>query len=70
MRNPRYPGKSLPSLSAAADKAPAVKPSDIFAIEPPVIEFNDFEIGAIYELTVGWCRLNPGLKALGFTLPS
>ena len=52
MRNPRYPGKSLPSLNAATEKVAAVKHTDIFAIEPPVIEFNDFDIGAVYELTV------------------
>jgi hypothetical protein len=47
MRNPRYPGQSLPSLNAATEKVAKVKYTDIFAIEPPVIAFNDFEIGAV-----------------------
>jgi len=53
MRNPRHPGTALPSLDAATQKVKAVLPSDMFAIEPPVVEFNDFEVGAVYELTAG-----------------
>jgi len=63
LRNPRHPEPKFDYLrnklrpeegdaALAAVRPEPTNPSDVFVVEPAIVEFNDFDIGAVYEVQV------------------